>query len=353
MVTAGSAVVWVSPPASADPAVADVCTISDPSLEELSGLASSGDEWFAVNDSDNGRVEVQVLDRSCAVVRTVTAPANPYDVEDLALAGDGTLWLADTGDNGKTRETVALHAIAPSGESTLYRLTYPDGRHDAEALLLAPDGVPHIVTKEPIGSALVYRPTGPLNPNAPTPLEQVGRVSLRTTDTPGGPLESTVVTRLVTGASMSHDGRVAALRTYTDAYLFPVPDGDLAKALHSDPVRVPLPNEPQGEAIAFDPDGTLLSASEFATGAATSTMRAVAGAATLAAPPAPTTTPPPANGDQSAGDQPSGDRSSDGDQAAAPAQDSDGGPPLWPIIAGAAVVLALVGLSVRRSRRRP
>ncbi|MEJ2856174.1 MULTISPECIES: hypothetical protein [unclassified Saccharothrix] len=335
--TAGSA-------SAAEPAVADVCAITDASLEELSGLASSGDEWFAVNDSDNGRVEVQVLDRSCAVTRTITAPANPYDIEDLAQTRDGTLWLADTGDNGKTRETIALHAISPNGKSALYRLTYPDGRHDAEALLMSPDGVPHVVTKEPIGSALVYRPTGPLTPEAPTPLEQVGRVSLRTTDTPGGPLESTVVTRLVTGGTMSHDGRVAALRTYTDAYLFPVPDGDLAKALQSDPVRVPLPNEPQGEAIAFDPDGTLLSASEFATGATTSTLRAVPSAATLAAPPAPTTTPPP---------PPPADRPADRDPAASPAQDSDDtGPPLWPVIAGAAAILGLVWLSVRRSRRR-
>ncbi|MFI9817214.1 hypothetical protein [Saccharothrix variisporea] len=345
--TAGSAPAW-----AADPAVTDVCTITDRSLEELSGLASSGDEWFAVNDSDNGQVEVQVLDRSCTVTRTITAPANPYDVEDLALAGDGTLWLADTGDNGKTRDTIALHTISPTGESALYRLTYPDGRHDAEALLLDRAGVPHVVTKEPIGSALVYRPVGPLNPGAPTPLEQVGRVSLRTTDTPGGPLESTVVTRLVTGGAMSHDGRVAALRTYTDAYLFPVPDGDLAKALQSDPVRVPLPNEPQGEAIAFDPDGTLLSASEFATAATTSTVRAVAGAATLAAPPAPTTTPPPTNGDDRGGDGKSGDGKS-GDQAASGQGSDDGGPPLWPVIAGAAVVLGLVWLGVRRSRRRP
>ncbi|XVV05643.1 hypothetical protein ACQPW3_09720 [Actinosynnema sp. CA-248983] len=332
------ALVMTAGSASAEPAVVDVCAITAPQLAELSGLASAGDELFAVNDSDNGRVEVRVLNRSCALVRTVTAPANPFDVEDLALAGDGSLWLADTGDNGKTRETVALHVIAPDGGSQLYRLTYPDGRHDAEALLLDGAGVPHIITKEPIGSALVYRPTGPLNAAAPTPMEQVARVSMRGTDTPGGPLESPVVTRLVTGAAMSHDGRVAALRTYTDAYLFPVRDGDLAKSLEGDPVRVPLPNEPQGEAIAFDPDGTLLSASEFAQGATTSTLRAVPSATTLAAPPEPTTTPPPP---------------AQGDTAAAPtAADDDSGAPLWPVVAGGAAALALIWLALRRSRRR-
>ncbi|MEU7528308.1 hypothetical protein AB0A74_21440 [Saccharothrix sp. NPDC042600] len=335
-----AALVLTAGPASAEPAVADVCALTSPKLAELSGLGSSGDEWFAVNDSDTGRVEVQVLNRSCGVTRTITAPANPYDVEDLALAPDGTVWLADTGDNGKTRETVALHAIAPDGTSRLFRLTYPDGKHDAEALLLDARGVPHIVTKEPIGSALVYRPTADLSDAAPTPLEQVARVSMRGTDTPGGPLESTVVTRLVTGGAMSHDGRVAALRTYTDAYLFPVPDdGDLAKALGSDPVRVPLPNEPQGEAIAFDPDGTLLSATEFAPDAARSTIRAVTGAAALAAPAPTTTTPPPPQGT--------------GDTAAspAPAADSSDIPP-WAVIAAGAAALALIGLGIRRSRNR-
>ncbi|ROP37622.1 hypothetical protein [Saccharothrix texasensis] len=329
VLTAGSA--------SAEPAVADVCAVTDQRLEELSGFASDGGQWFAVNDSDNGQVRVQVLDRACAITGTITAPNNPFDVEDLALAPDGTLWLADTGDNGKTRETVALHAVSPDGSARLYRLTYPDGKHDAEALLLDGSGIPHIVTKETIGSALVYRPAAGLSEGAPTPLEQVARVSIKTTDTPGGPLQNSVVTRLVTGGAMSRDGRVAALRTYTDAYLFPVPDGDLAKALESDPVRVPLPGEPQGEAIAFDPDGTLLSASEFGSAGTSSAVRAVAGAAALAVPPAPTTT---------AEAAPSADEAT---STTPPATDPRSP---WPVVGGGAVALVLVGALVRRSRRR-
>jgi MYXO-CTERM domain-containing protein len=323
--------------ASAEPAVADVCAVTDQRLEELSGLASDGGQWFAVNDSDNGRLQVQVLDRTCAITRTITAPTNPFDVEDLALAPDGTLWAADTGDNGKTRETVALHAVSPDGSTRLYRLTYPDGKHDAEALLLDGSGIPHIVTKETIGSALVYRPASGLSEGAPTPMEQVARVSISTTDTAGGPFQNSVVTRVVTGGAMSRDGRVAALRTYTDAYLFPVPDGDLAKALEADPVRVPLAGEPQGEAIAFDPDGTLLSASEFGSAGASSTVRAVAGAAASAVPPAPTTTT----------DAPVTD---DGTTAAPPATDPPSSP--WPVVGGGAIALVLVGALVRRSRRR-
>ncbi|WP_447006408.1 hypothetical protein ACRAKI_08000 [Saccharothrix isguenensis] len=330
LLTAGSA--------SAEPAVADVCTVTDPRLEELSGFASDGDQWFAVNDSDNGRLLIQVLDRNCAITRTITSPNNPFDVEDLALAPDGTLWAADTGDNGKTRETVALHAVSPDGSSRLYRLTYPDGKHDAEALLLDGAGIPHIITKETLGAPLVYRPASALSEDAPTPLEQVARVPISGSDTPGGPMQNSVVTRVVTGGAMSRDGKVAALRTYTDAYLFPVPDGDLAKALEADPVRVPLAGEPQGEAIAFDPDGTLLSASEFGNGGTSSTVRAVAGAAALAQPPAPTTT------TTTEAPAPGGDAS-----AAPPASDSGSA---WPVVGGGAVALVLVAALVRRSRRR-
>ncbi|MDX8029608.1 hypothetical protein SK803_05265 [Lentzea sp. BCCO 10_0856] len=263
-------------------------------MQELSGLTSDGKQFFAVSDSDNGTLRIQVMGRDCVVTRTITAPVDPYDVEDLAMTPDGTLWASDTGDNNKSRTTVALHKVSPTGAVERYRVTYPDGKHDAEALLIDKTGIPYIITKEPLGSALVYRPTAPLRTDVSVPLEQVTRVSLSTTDTPGGPLEGTLDSRLVTGAASMSDGSVIALRTYTDAYLYPVPDGDIAKAFSGDPVRVPLPNDPQGEAIAFDPDGTLLSASE---GAGTP-IRSVAGAAALAQPPAPTTTTPPPVADQ-------------------------------------------------------
>ncbi|XGU20039.1 hypothetical protein ACETU7_01750 [Rhodococcus sp. 3Y1] len=66
----------------------------------------------------------------------------------------------------------------------------------------------------------------------------------------------------VTGGAVSKDGTVVALRTYTDAYLYAAPDGDVVKALNTNPIRVPLPDEPQGEAIAFDAAGDLISGSE-------------------------------------------------------------------------------------------
>lgn len=243
------------------PAPVPACTITDPALGELSGLAADAEHWYAVNDGGTS-VEVFVLGKDCAVQDTITGPTDPYDVEDLARGADGTFWLSDTGDNDKDRDTVALISLTPGGESAVHRLTYPDGAHDTEALLLDSNGVPYLVTKSTTGVAGLFRPVGPLASPGPTALELVDTITLTSTDTPGGPVPGIVGSVTVTGAATSHDGAVVALRTYTDAYLYPVTGGDLAAALTGEPVRVPLPDEAQGEAIAFQPDGSLISGSE-------------------------------------------------------------------------------------------
>jgi hypothetical protein len=222
---------------------------------------------------------VHRLDRDCAVVDTRTADVDPYDVEDLAVGPDGALWVADTGDNDRDRETVAVVVLPARGDARLHRLVYPDGPHDAEALLVDAAGVPFVITKEAGQPAGVYRPAAPPDGPGPTPLERVGEVALPASETEGGPLGG-LGTRTVTGAAVSADGAVVALRTYTDAWLYPVTDGDLAAALAGDPVRVPLPGEPQGEAVAFTADGALLSASE-ARGGEPGELRTVPGAAAL------------------------------------------------------------------------
>ncbi|WP_156758386.1 hypothetical protein [Actinokineospora pegani] len=328
--------------AAAQPAPRDVCAVTDKRLAELSGLVSDGKRWYAVNDGGT-RTTVYVLNRTtCAVERVINGPTDPYDVEDLARGADGTFWLADTGDNRAQRESVALIALTPSGETTLYRLTYPDRPRDTEALLLDRDGVPYLVTKSVFGVSDIFRPTGPLASPGPTPLENVGTVQIKSTDTQGGPINQMVGSMTITGGAVSADGAVVALRTYTDAYLFSAPDGDIATALtKGTPARVPLPAEKQGEAIAFEPDGTLVSASE-GTG---EPIRLVEGAAALA----------PSPGQRAAGteDAPQAGAEDTTAEDTTAAAESDNGMATIPALGISAVVVGGVLLVMhRRAKRR-
>jgi hypothetical protein len=237
------------------------CAVDDPRLTELSGLVVDGGALWAMSDGGS-RVELHRLDPStCAVVDSRTAAVNPYDAEDLALAPDGALWVADIGDNERRRDTVAVIVLPVRGESRLHRLTYPDGPHDAEALLVDAAGRPVVITKEARSPAGVYRTVQPPEGLGPTPLVRVGELTLPPSATEGGPLGG-LGSRMVTGAAVTADGSVVAVRSYTDAWLYPVRGGDLVAALEATPVQVPLPDEPQGEAVAFESDGTLVSGSE-------------------------------------------------------------------------------------------
>ena len=317
-------------PAAADPVPVAACAITDPELSELSGLVADDEHWYATNDGGSV-VSVFVMGRDCQVQEVVTGDVDPYDVEDMAIDRNGTFWLSDTGDNDADRDTVALIAMTRGGESTLYRLTYPDGKHDAEALLLDPAGTPYVITKSPLGAADVYRPAGPLASPGPTPLQHVLTVRLNSTDTSGGPVPGVVGSVTVTGAAASPDGTAVALRTYTDAYLFPMVDGDVVGAFSAQPVRVPLANEAQGEAIAFQPDGALVSASE----GVGEPVRVVAGAARLVAP-----EPPP--------EKPAPEAAADVDESP-PAGE---GLPLIPTVVVTIVVVGLGYLLFRVMRRR-
>jgi hypothetical protein len=323
------------------PAPSSDCAVDDSRLGELSGMVVHGGELWATGDGGR-RVQIHRLDRSsCAVVDTRTADMDPYDVEDLALGPDGALWVGDTGDNERRRDTVAVVVLPARGDARLHRLTYPDGPHDAEALLVDASGRPFVVTKEVGRPAGLYRTAEAPEGVGPTPLLRVGELALPASDTLGGPVGG-IGSRVVTGAATSADGAVVALRTYTDAWLFPVQDGDLVAALNETPVRVPLPDEPQGEAIAFDADGTLLSGSETR-GGVLGEIRAVPDATALAGAPTPV------------GPRPVDTSDTRGPGAGTLAPDP--GPPEWlPAALGGVVVvgvlLLLSAAATLRSRRR-
>jgi hypothetical protein len=265
MIGAGGASAEPTPSAGAAQAAAGkkVCQVTDPRLDELSGIVATQQGFIVINDSTtlDSRKRVFYLNDECTVTRVVRFSGNgPRDTEDLVLSPDGeTLWIADTGDNDLKRDTIALWSMPADGSQRprIHRLSYPAGeRHDAEALLLGGDGTPIIVTKEVGRPAGVYTPTAALKTDNLTgvPLKRVGEVTV-----PPSTTSASAFARLgrgtIDGGAIAPGGDRVTLRTYTDALEWTVSGGDVLVAIQGKPRVTPLPDEPLGEAITYSSDG--------------------------------------------------------------------------------------------------
>jgi hypothetical protein len=333
----------VRAPTQVSAAPTEVCRIADPAVTEVSGLAVTGTGYLVENDSnpDPAKTRLFTLDKACKVTGSVQYPRTARDPEDLAVDRKGTVWIADIGDNspltggsGTRRSTVALWTMAAGARQLrIHRLVYPDGvPRDAEALLIDGKGRPVIVTKDPNGEVFRLDTPLPTDNTDGVPLTKVGAFEPRRTGTsnPWGFLG----VAWVTGAAVSADGTKAVVRTYADAYEFEVTDGDVAAAITSGkPTVTALPDEPQGEAIAYTADGTGLLTVSDQDGPAVVLRYASA------------LKPPPAT---SAAPAPAPTRA----QAAPPAEDRR--PARAPLLLGAFAVVALmlVAAVARRARRR-
>lgn len=218
-------------------------TIRDPAITEASALVPlTGGLFATTNDSgDSGRVFV--LDSSGATVGVTHWEAHPTDVESLAPAGDGAIWVGDTGGNIVARSRIEVARI-PVGRGertvspTIYPLTYPDGGHDAETLLCDPaTGRLYVATKSVLGGFLYAAPEH-LSATGPNPLTKLGPVLGMATD----------------GAFLP-GGRYVIIRNYLTATVYAWPSMAPRTSFF-------LPPQPQGEGIGFAANGDLYVSSE-------------------------------------------------------------------------------------------
>jgi hypothetical protein len=246
-----------------------VFRFADSRIDEASGIGlgiASPGVVYAQNDSGDSARFFAVDASTGTTLAVYTVPdAQNVDWEDLAVARDArgvpSMWLADIGDNEATRDEVRIYRVdepvvdrhrvglqltttAPS----VWRLRYPAGPTDAEALAVAPGGAGYVVTKSFFGESWAYAVPPMADATRVQMLRRVAAIRFSMTGTPGGP--SAIGQLTATGAAMSADGRALAVRTYTDAYLWPVSRGGVAAALHGSPVRVALPDQRLGEGVA-------------------------------------------------------------------------------------------------------
>lgn len=241
-----------------------LCTINDPRLTGISGIASRGDGLWAINDRGailyNLGPECQVEGEVDLASRLKKAGVAPVDVEDLAITNDGWLWMSDTGGNVNPRKSIRLIGWRDEQTPILIRdFKYPDGPHDVEAVAIDLMGRAVLVTKVPgeKGLSRVYRTPDSVFADRDGLLDFLGELVLEKPEGTGPG------SRLVTGAAVSPGGFVT-LRTYTNAWEFDAFDGDLARAIvERQPRLIPLPESEQGEAITYHDLGkTLLATGE-------------------------------------------------------------------------------------------
>jgi len=218
-----------------------VFAFADPEIVESSGLVAQDGLFATVNDSgDSGRV-FAVDPGDGRTVAVTEWEGEPEDVEALAPMPDGDLLVGDVGDNFAERDSVELlrvpYGTDGSVDPTTYELTYPDGAHDAESLLVHPDtGQVMVVAKEFIGR--LYAAPTKLDQDDPNRLELLGEVLPIATD-----------------GAFFPDGLHFVLRGYGTAAFYEWPS--LVEV-----GEVDLPYQEQGEGIAVDKFGDVYVSSE-------------------------------------------------------------------------------------------
>ncbi|HYT84391.1 MAG TPA: hypothetical protein VEK86_13110 [Gemmatimonadales bacterium] len=252
-------------------------------LIESSGVAVSrahaGVLWTH-NDSGDGpylyATDLRGRDRGFLLV----PGADAVDWEDMALGPCPTrpgtcVYLADTGDNLERRPSVTVYAVlepdppAGSGDTlrvsaapAVLQLRYPDGAHDVEAIYVSPrDSALYLVSKGWRGGIRLYRVTRAQWKAADAVRGVATAAALQMLDI----RPSAEAGGLVTGAAIRADGRLVAIRTYSEIYLFtPIVGGRLAPARERPCDIAGLEPAGGGEAIDFLDDSTLVLTSEAA-----------------------------------------------------------------------------------------
>lgn len=217
-----------------------VSRIDDVRITESSGLAVSTkhqDLAYTINDSGSTATVFAIRISTGDVVGTTTVRHPTFtwlDTEALALR-DGTLWVADTGDNFAQRDDAALYALDEPGPGKhtvvprRYAVTYEDGPQNIEAIAVPPKSGRILLMSKLSTGGLVHRLPAKLREkgaNVATP------TSRKTPD-------------FTTDATYTADGRHVLVRSYTVAEVRDAETWDLVRT-------DVLPDQQLGETIALE-----------------------------------------------------------------------------------------------------
>jgi len=227
-----------------------LCTITDPRLTEISGMAPSSlhqNVMWVHNDSGDAARLYALSMQDCNVIGELTLrDVSARDIEGLAAGADEqgrpVLWVGDIGDNLDSWDSVAIYRVREpknlgkkSARSQEFRFTYKDRPHNAETILADPNSPQLWIVTKQLASGSIYK--------LPAKLSST-RVNIAT--------KVSSVGGLVTDGAVNPNGSGFVLRDYFDAHFYSgMPPGELSE-------KQALPAQMQGEAIAWMPDGESL-----------------------------------------------------------------------------------------------
>lgn len=247
--------------------------LGPPELLEASGMvaspANAGVLWLHNDSGDVARLFAVGTDGKA--LGTYGLPnVTAVDMEDMAAApcpdlSGPCLYLADTGDNKLKREQLVVYAVPeplvapdrpllPRAEAPfvwIFPLVVPE-RANIEALVVLPDATAMILFEKTTDArARVFRYAAPWTPLHPATVEVLTTVAI--------PAQLPAL-RQITGADVHPSGTRLVLRTYgavLQATLDPAAGLGWAQLDRAPLVEVLAgPDEPQGEAVAWDAAGT-------------------------------------------------------------------------------------------------
>ncbi len=231
-------------PAAAGPDKDVVVTVQDPRIIESSGLIARDGDFLTVNDSgDSGRVFV-VDGQTGQTIGVTSWSDSASDVEAIAPAGGNRIWVGDIGDNLQDRPWIEVTRLGVregdrdyAGQT--FRLGYPDGARDAEALLVHPvTGRVFVASKLFLAEGQLYEAPQALDRDRVNKLKSIGKVG-----------------SFITDGAFFPDGRHLILRGYRRATIYSFPKLKVVGSIR-------LPAERQGEGIAVSAAGRIFISSE-------------------------------------------------------------------------------------------
>lgn len=234
-----------------------VALIGEEFIEETSGMAVSrkNPSWIYVHNDSGGEPEVYILDTLGNYLGTLKIDgAENRDWEDLAIGpgpieGENYLYIGDIGDNFGREEEMIIYRIQETGQlendmsakPEIIKLRYPDGPKDSETLLVDPiSGDLYVLTKRESKNTLYKAAKDLLIDGNTVELEKVLQLPVT----------------LSVGGDISADGSQVLIKNYWVIYYWSRIEGEtLEETLSRKAKLLPYEPEPQGEAIAFEPEG--------------------------------------------------------------------------------------------------